>query len=320
MNGPVAGLRNTFSKGRRWLTACVLVIVAVVLAGWYWLRVPASGDLAQSAVIAGRSRQWLVHVPAGYRAGHAVPLVIAFHGHYSSPERMVHLTGLDRVADRSGFIVVYPAGIDQSWAAGVDSGADKAGVDDVAFTLALLDRLQAQYSIDPRHVVLTGFSNGAHLVQLLGCRLADRVTAIVPVSGTPAPSLTASCHPARPLSVIEFHGTSDPIDPFEGGRIHVPGGGEVLPVPATMDDWAAVNHCSTTSHDAAVGVPDDGIEVTRRDYPDCRGGVQVTLYEVAGGGHTWPGGPQYLPRFLIGKVTHVVDASDVIGKLVSGNP
>ncbi|WP_426701136.1 alpha/beta hydrolase family esterase [Rhodanobacter sp. Col0626] len=317
MNIPVAGSRSRFRKGRRWLIACLLVIVAVVLTGGYWLWVPASGDLAQSAVIDGRSRQWLVHVPAGYRAGHAVPLVIAFHGHYSSPEKMVHLTGLDPVADRSGFIVVYPQGIDRSWAAGVGSEADKAGVDDVSFTRTLLDRLQAQYSIDPRHVVLTGFSNGAHLVQWLGCRLADRVTAIVPVSGTPAPSLMAGCHPTRPLGVIEFHGKSDPIDPFEGGRIHVPGGGEVLPVPLTMGDWAAANHCSATSRDAAVGAPDDGIEVIRRDYPDCEGGVQVTLYEVAGGGHTWPGGPQYLPRFLVGKATHVVDASDIIGQLVS---
>ncbi|MEP6899781.1 MAG: PHB depolymerase family esterase [Rhodanobacter sp.] len=233
---------------------------------------------------------------------------------------MVYLTGLDRVADRSDFIVVYPEGIDQSWAAGVDSSADKAGVDDVAFTSLLLDRLQAQYSIDPRRVVLTGFSNGAHLVQLLGCRLASRVTAIVPVSGTPASSLMAGCHPSRPLSVIEFHGTSDPIDPFEGGRIHVPGGGEVMPVPATMDDWAAANHCNATGRDAAVGAPDDGIEVTRRDYPDCGGGVRVTLYEVTGGGHTWPGGAQYLPRFLVGKATHVVDASDVIDKLVSASP
>ena len=298
-------------RNRRFWLVFGLLIVLAVLAAWLWLRTPASGDLTQTAVVDGRSRHWLVHMPRGYRAGHVVPLVIAFHGHYSSPEKMAYLTGLDRVADRDGFIVAYPADVDRSWAAEVDSPADKAGVDDVAFTRALLDRLRAEYSIDPRRVVLTGFSNGAHLVQLLGCRLADQVAAIVPVSGTLAPSAVAGCHPARPLNVVEFHGTGDPIDPFDGGRIHLPGGGDVLPVPATMADWAGWNRCSVAVRESTVGTG-----LARRDYPGCAGGVQVVLYEITGGGHTWPGGPQYLPRFLVGKASHAVDASEVIAKLV----
>jgi polyhydroxybutyrate depolymerase len=306
-------------KRSLWLAAVLLAIVAIGLIAASWLRAPASGDLLQTAAIDGHSRQWLVHVPPGYRAGHRVPLVIAFHGRYSSPEKMAHLTGLDRLADQSGFIVVYPAGVDRSWAAGVDSPADKAGVDDVAFTSALLDRLQAQYSINPAHVVLTGFSNGAHLVQWLGCRLAGRVSAIVPVSGTLAPSAVASCHPARPLSVVEFHGTSDPIDPFDGGRIHLPGGGPVLPVPMMIDDWAGWNHCNAGPRESVVAGPADGITVTRHEYPACAEGIQVTLYAIAGAGHTWPGGPQYLPRFLIGRATHAVSASEVIAKLAIGS-
>lgn len=318
MSDAAANSRGGSHKRRLWLAAGLLVIVAFGLTAACWLRVPASGDLLQTGVVDGRSRQWLVHVPASYRAGHRVPLVIAFHGHYSSPEKMVHLTGLDRVADRAGFIVVYPAGVDRSWAAEVDSPADKAGVDDVAFSVALLDRLQVEYSIDPGHIVLTGFSNGAHLVQLLGCRLAGRVSAIVPVDGTFAPAAAAGCEPAHPLSVVEFHGTSDPIDPFGGGRIHVPGGGQVLPVAMTMNDWARWDRCSAPPRDAVAGAPAGGVTVTRRDYPDCAGGVRVSLYEMGGAGHVWPGGPQYLPRFLIGKATHVVDASEVIARLVAG--
>ncbi|WEN15225.1 PHB depolymerase family esterase [Rhodanobacter sp. AS-Z3] len=316
MSGPVVRSR----KWRFWLAAVLLVIIALGLTIASWLWVPASGDLAQTGVVDGHNRQWLVHLPADYRAGHRVPLVLAFHGRYSSPEKMAHLTGLDRLADRSGFIVVYPAGVDHSWAAGVDSPADKAGVDDAAFTAALLDRLQQQYSIDPAHIVLTGFSNGAHLVQLLGCRMADRVSAIVPVSGTLAPSVAAGCHPVRALSVVEFHGSSDPIDPFEGGRIHVSGGGQVLPVSVTMHDWAGWNHCSAARRDTVVAGLSDGISVSRHDYPGCADGSQVALYEVTGAGHTWPGGPQYLPAFLVGRTTHAVNASDVIAALAVGRP
>lgn len=89
-----------------------------------------------------------------------------------------------------------------------------------------------------RHMVLTGFSNGAHLVQLLGCRLAVRVSAIVPVSGSLAPAAAAGCHPSRPLTVVEFHGTADPIDPIAGGRIAIRDGGDVLGAAQTITDWA----------------------------------------------------------------------------------
>lgn len=278
----------------------------------------APQDLLQSAMIGGRLRQWLVHLPSGYQAGWPVPLVVAFHGHGSSAEKMARLTRLDAVADKLGFIVVYAQGVDRSWAAGVDSPADQVGVDDVAFAGALLDHLERDYSINTARVVFTGFSNGAHLVQRLGCRMAARLYAIVPVSGALASPLRSQCHPSRPLTVVEFHGTTDPIDPYAGGHIGLlSGGGAVLPVAVTMTDWADWDGCATmprTNDDTTVGA----IRLDRIDWADCRDGVRVTLFRIDGGGHTWPGGPQYLPKFLIGNATHVIDASDVIGAIAVG--
>ncbi len=274
-------------------------------------------DLSQSATIGGRTRQWLVHLPSGYHAGRRVPLVVAFHGHGSSAANMVRLTKLDAVADKLDFIVVYAQGVDQSWAAGVDSPADEAGVDDVAFAGAMLNRLEREYSINSARVVFTGFSNGAHLVQRIGCRMAARLHAIVPVSGTLALPLQSACHPSRPLTVVAFHGTADPIDPYAGGNIHIHGGGAVLPVTVAMADWAKWDGCAAkpqTNERTAVGE----IRLTRVDWTACHDGVHVTLYRIEGGGHTWPGGPQYLPRFLIGNATHVVAASDVIGAIATG--
>jgi polyhydroxybutyrate depolymerase len=40
----------------------------------------------------------------------------------------------------------------------------------------------------------------------------------------------------------------------------------------------------------------------------CKGGAQVELIRVQGGGHTWPGGTQYLPRLVIGAVCRDFDA------------
>ena len=241
-----------------------------------------------------------------------MPLVLAFHGDGGTPREMERLTRLDRVADRDHFIVVYPAGLDRSWAAGVNSGADRADVDDVAFTTALLETLEAKYRVDRHRIVLTGFSNGAHLVELLGCRLAGHIAAIVPVSGTLADSLVAGCRPAHPLTVIEFHGRKDPIDPYGGGAIRIRGGGRVLGVRANIEHWAHWDRCNPRAVERARS------RFTERVYDGCASDAKVRLFTLEGGGHTWPGGPQYLPKLFVGDATHVIDASEIVGAVATG--
>lgn len=310
--------QHAVTMGSRNGAWCLPVMGALVLLLSSAAFGAQAADQLQRADIGGHPRHWLVHLPSGYRPGWPLPLVIAFHGHGSAPRWMVRLTGLDHIADRDDFIVVYPAGVQRSWAAGVNSPADRAGVDDVAFTAALLDRLEKQYAIDSRHIVLTGFSNGAHLTQLLGCRLANRISTIVPVSGTLAAPEVESCHPARPLTVVAFHGTGDPIDPFGGGRINVPGGGNVLSALANIEDWAKRDHCGGPAVVKPEVVPKTAVYLVTHTYRDCLNDARVVLYEIVGGGHTWPGGPQYLPAAFIGAATHVVSAGELIGELAAG--
>ena len=286
------------------------------------LLLVAAGSHADStretAVVGARTREWVVHLPAGYQAGKPLPLVIAYHGRGGTAVGMERFTHLDEVADRDGFIAVYPSGVDESWGAGVDADADKEGVDDVAFTAALLTRLESEYSIDKQHIVLTGFSDGAHMVQLLGCRLADRITAIVPVSGTLAREHTADCKPARPLTVVEFHGTADPIDPYQGGLVSHHALGSVESVDETLAEWAQRDHCQAKPVETSQTPVGDGTQLIQRDYSSCAPGVEVHLYKILGAGHTWPAGPQYLPERYIGRATKAINASSVIGEIAEG--
>jgi polyhydroxybutyrate depolymerase len=48
------------------------------------------------------------------------------------------------------------------------------------------------------------------------------------------------------------------------------------------------------------------------EYDHCLNNTRVILYEVEGGGHTWPGANQYLPKFLIGRLSRDMQASEVI--------
>jgi polyhydroxybutyrate depolymerase len=40
----------------------------------------------------------------------------------------------------------------------------------------------------------------------------------------------------------------------------------------------------------------------------------VVFYQIDSGGHTWPGGKQYLPASVIGPTTRALDGSEAIAK------
>ncbi len=125
----------------------------------------------------------------------------------------------------------------------------------------------------------------------------------------------ARCRPARPVPVLVINGTRDPMVPYEGGQVRAFGRnrGAIWSTGRTVEFWANVNRCSGAPRSAALADrdPSDATITIRHDYQGCRG-APVTLLEVQGGGHTWPGGSQYLPIALIGPVSRDFDASEAI--------
>src|SRR5437667_171413 len=76
----------------------------------------------------------------------------------------------------------------------------------IAFLLVLIDSLVSLFLVARGRVYLAGFSNGAMMAYEAGCELSSRLSAIAVVGG----SMTGKERsPARPLSVIIFHGTAD---------------------------------------------------------------------------------------------------------------
>ena len=82
----------------------------------------------------------------------------------------------------------------------------------------------------------------------------------------------------------------------------------------TIEFWVARNGCSPVAKRSTVpdNDPGDGTRVHIQAYDQCINGADVVLYEVSGGGHTWPGGYQYLPELFIGKTNHDLDATRAI--------
>lgn len=296
--------------------ALVIVIMAVLAVAAVLLR-----RGVEEIQVGETTRSYFVYVPPSYDGSQPVPLVLAFHGGGASGRTMPILTGLNDIADREGFIVVYPNAYKRRWN---DGRTPKNTADDIGFTAALLDHLMKTYNIDSKRVYATGMSNGAMFTHRLACELSDRIAAIAPVAGTMPDTLAANCRPSRPVPVLMFHGTDDRQVNWNGGQISVAGDerGAVLSTPATAIEWVRINDCKETP--VRLAVPDrdtdDGAQVREEIYRDCRDDAEVVLYAVAGGGHTWPGGFQYLPPQLIGNTTRDIDASELMWDFFARHP
>jgi polyhydroxybutyrate depolymerase len=278
-------------------------------------------DAPGSIVSGGITRDYWVHVPASYDATRPTALVLVFHGGGGEARGMARLSGMDDVSDRHGFIAVYPQGIDRQWKDGRTQAL--SGNDDVAFISSLIAALETRYRIDPNRVYATGISNGAFFSFRLACDLGGEIAAIAPVAG----SIPVGFHDAcknQPVSVMMINGTDDKLVMFDGGRVGGPfvDQGDSIPVAQTLADWLKVDGCRAPANETTLRDADplDGTTTLVQAYGGCRNGAAVQLYTIEGGGHTWPDGPQYLPKSIIGNVSHDFDASEVIWQFFASHP
>ena len=326
--------RATRGRIGRWLTLPLLLLTAAI-AGCPVFQLPypcgelpvrgnEAGDETRSISFDGLERSYLVHPPAGWDGTTPLPVVLGFHGGAGRAETFRTASGLNAVADRNDFLVVYPNGTGpnvvcagqeipiQTWNAGGCCGfAMENGIDDVGFIRALLDDLPQHYAVDLRRVYATGISNGAMMSYRLAVELADRITAIAPVAG----AMMIEGEPSRPVPVIHFHGLMDENAPYFGG---VGANADINPiehnsVPDTIAFWVNVNH---DSPEPVVELIADAV-IETYEPPEGVDGASVVLYRLPGGGHNWPGGTDVTQGLDTGPLIESVDASEIIWQFFS---
>ena len=296
----------------RWLCLAVAAVCAAPLLGCGMRHVEAASAtyLAGTLRSGGMDRTYTLHVPPGDPAG----LVLNLHGGGGTGTGQRGLTDFDAVADAHELLVAYPDGYDKSWADGRGaSPADRHHVDDVGFLVALVGKLRNDYGVAPGSVFVTGMSNGAFMTNRLACERADVFAAIAPVAGTLG--VGVPCHPSRPVSVLEAHGTADPLVPFKGGEVRGRGGvSHSVSANSMVERWRAADGCQGAPSAQVLPGAGDGTVVHRLDSGPCAASAEVVFYQIDNGGHTWPGGKQYLPKAIIGPTTRGLGASEVIAQ------
>lgn len=223
-------------------------------------------------------REVVVHIPATVDPNAAVPIVFAMHGATMNGEKMHTLTGFDAIADREGFVVVYPSGTPglAPWGVGTTGGICGAGAlangsgDDIVFVERMLADIENDQCIDRDAVFVTGFSMGGYFSNHIGCQAGDYlVRGIAPHSGG---TYSGGTCPGAPVPALIMHGDADPLIAARCGE-------------RAADAWVARNGCASTFE----VVPILGGECHR--YEGCPSEAPVMHCIFDGMAHGWAGAP-----------------------------
>jgi polyhydroxybutyrate depolymerase len=220
-----------------------------------------------------------VYLPENYHNATQHALVLNFHGYGSNPRLQQLTSDFSPVSNDNNFIVAYPDGsMGRIGKRGWDTGLHKGITgDDTLFVSNLLNQLQSNFCIQPTKIYATGFSNGGGFVNLLACTMADRIAAFAPVSGSYV-TPSKDCQPNRPVPIIEFHGTGDEVNPYNGDTAkHEP------TVTSWLHGWVQRDGCNTTPKIQKVND-----STTSYSWTSCQAQAAVVHYKIDGGQHIWP--------------------------------
>jgi polyhydroxybutyrate depolymerase len=301
-------------------------------------------DLAPQTITVKGVPRTFVAVPG---PGPDAPLLLVLHGAGGTGIGTAALSGLATRGPAAGCAVAFPDGYLHVWSdrAGPALLARRERIDDAAFLHALVDRLGAGGG-GTGPVFAVGMSNGGFLAEHLARHgLLDLEGVVLVASSATVASRRARPEPMpmRPVRFLAFHGTADPLVAYGGGGIGPLGRradrgtsrnrgraglGVTAPVEDVAADWAvAAGGTRSAPHAVSLAVSAAGSTATfaagspntfRVDHLSWSGPGAVgaspaaRVYRIVGGGHTWPGGAQYLPARVVGPVVGGLDATGIL--------
>ena len=269
----------------------------------------------RSLNIDGLSREYFVYSPAK-NAGKLRPMVIFLHGGGGIASKMPAYTGGNELAEKEGFIAVYPQGLQRSWNIGNTPTYRKnpSNADDVAFISKMIDMMIDQDKVDARNIFVTGPSRGGMMTFYLAGKIPDKINSIAPMIATLHRDLMDTFAFPKPIPTLMINGTADPLILYEGGVGGLNGrknpkmgrgfvGAEEM--FAAVGSW---NGCSEDgrTEDMPNKDPNDGCHSTISSYQNCPNAA-TQLIRVENGGHAIPGKKQYAPEKWIGKASQDFD-------------
>ncbi len=272
---------------------------------------------APSLSFSGEGRSWITYVPASYSPDTPTPLVLVLHGRPSNSTGMAYITEVHKVAEKYGFITIYPDGINREWNYPKDLlQYTRNKRDDVAFLVTLVDDLGIDLNIDRSRVYVTGFSNGGFMTQRVACEAPNTFAAYGVVGATVFHGMAAICYEAPPVPILFIHGTEDVSIPWEGDDRGLES------VENSVSFWGQHNDCDANATSTIDIEPQDETAPTRVRHFSlnvCAPNTTVELYAILGGGHNWSGvpGADRIGPEIAGETNMDINAGEIIWQFFS---
>ncbi len=294
------------------------------LPGPAGLSSPDAPTVASRASRLTRSRpaglQALIHVPRGLDPGAPAPLVCLLHGCSQGPESFAAATMMNELADRHGFVVVYPgqnrgSNLQGCWNWFLTAHQRRGAGEPEAIVGVIGDVIETnrECTIDAQRIYAAGLSSGGAMAAILGACYPDLFAAVAVHSGLPYGSATDVTSAFRVMAQGEAETA------VHGRAAHAAGGQHARPIPsivihgsadrtvAPANALAVLRQSMTANHLASphrcendVGRPTtSGREPgrghgqyshTRSRWNDKKGALMHELMVIDGLGHAWSGG------------------------------
>ncbi len=231
----------------------------------------------------GIKRSYLLYIPENLPMD--ASLVFVLHGYYGFAASFMNAIGMNAIADKGGFGVVYPQGLTSKSTEfpGTHWNADLTftDVDDTGFLAALAAYLQERYGFSRDRTFAAGLSNGGFMCYTLAVRSPNTFRAIASIAGTMSGGTWKGRGNAAPVPVLQIHGTADHIVPIDGSMATDGGWGGAPKMDDIIKYWTDRNGADSVIEDMAGNI-------SACLYANSDGKYPVWYYRIGGFGHNWP--------------------------------
>jgi poly(hydroxyalkanoate) depolymerase family esterase len=279
------------------------------------------GWASGSAGSASGSRKYMVWIPGTYEPQTPTPLVMMLHGCRQKPEELAAISGMNALAEKHKFLVVYPeqpirANLLRCWN-WFEPKHQSRGSGEPSILAAVIEDVRSSLNVDPDRVYVVGISAGAAMAILLGVTYPDLIHGIGAVAGLEFKAATGLSGGLKAMK----HGGPDPetqgrlaFQAISTGlnkktRRRMPvivfqGDADAYVNPLNADQiilqWAKTNQllngrnnrlADFGSGELTTGRVADGHAFRKHTYKDSFGRLLMEKWIVEGMGHAWPRAP-----------------------------
>jgi polyhydroxybutyrate depolymerase len=275
------------NKAFYWIAGALLAMSATATAA------PTGEATRNAGTVGGRERTFIEYAPKNLKPN--APLLFVLHpsGGDGAGMREYSNYEFDELADKNGFLVLYPDGFENTWndcRGGSPFSSKRLKIDDVGFIRTLIDYAAKAHAIDRKRVFAMGWSNGAQLSYRLALEHPEDFAGVAAISASVPVKADLDCGQVdKPIPVMIVNGTADPINPFRGGMVNLGGAklGNVLSSEDTAKYWAKL--LGITAPPQQAKLPHKGGRTSVDSMTWTKDGKPaVILYAVQNGGHAMP--------------------------------